>query len=142
MKVAYNGCYGGFSLSPFAETIYQELKGLTLTWYEGIGRYPYTSYKKIDDIESYKNSSIFGLSPSKVDLGENPKEIPNEHYYYNEWADEDRSDPDLIAVIEKLGEKANGMCANLCIEEIPDGAEYEIDEYDGFESVVPPRWRW
>ena len=53
-----------------------------------------------------------------------------------------RDDLDLVEVVEELGILANGGCAKLAIEEIPDGVEYEIDEYDGFESVVPPRQVW
>ena len=55
---------------------------------------------------------------------------------------EDRSDKDLIKVIETLGDKASGTCAKIAIQEIPDGAKFEIDEYDGFEAVVPPRQSW
>lgn len=53
-----------------------------------------------------------------------------------------RDDKHLVEVVEELGEKANGPFANLDIKEIPDGAEFEIDEYDGYESVVPPRQSW
>lgn len=43
-----------------------------------------------------------------------------------------RHDPDLIKVVEELGDEANGPCAKLQIEDIPG---YEIHEYDGFESI-------
>ena len=57
-------------------------------------------------------------------------------------APDDRSDKDLIKVIEALGAGAGSSCADLAIQEIPDGAEFEIDEYDGNESVVQPRQAW
>ena len=66
----------------------------------------------------------------------------NEDYSNVFEAPKDRADKDLISTIEKLGERANGMCANLVIKEIPDGANFEIDEHDGYESVVPPRASW
>jgi hypothetical protein len=49
--------------------------------------------------------------------------------------DINRADPVLIQVVEKLGEKANGMCAKLRIEDVPEGTLYRIDEYDGYESI-------
>ena len=53
-----------------------------------------------------------------------------------------RDDPDLINVVEKLGESANGDFANLEIVEIPDDVEWEIDEYDGMESVDEVHRSW
>lgn len=47
----------------------------------------------------------------------------------------DRSDPILIQVVETLGEKANGACANLIIEDLPKGTLYRITEYDGYETI-------
>lgn len=47
----------------------------------------------------------------------------------------ERNDPDLIAAIETLGAEANGFCSRLKIVEIPDGVEWEIDDYDGLESI-------
>ena len=46
-----------------------------------------------------------------------------------------RDDPDLIKVVEMLGEEANGEFAKLEVVEIPDLDEYYIDDYDGFERV-------
>ena len=48
----------------------------------------------------------------------------------------ERHDPFLVAAVERLGNKADGGCANLCICELPKGTLYRIDEYDGNESVV------
>jgi len=53
-----------------------------------------------------------------------------------------RHDADLVAVVEQLGNLASGSFSRLKIEEIPDGVEYEIGEYDGFEEVLPPRMKW
>ena len=47
----------------------------------------------------------------------------------------DRADPVLIQVVEKLGEKVNGMCAKLRIEDVPEGTLYRITEYDGYEDI-------
>jgi hypothetical protein len=47
-----------------------------------------------------------------------------------------RHDPNLIRVIEEMGDRANGKHAELRIVEIPDGVEYEIEEYDGTEHIA------
>lgn len=54
----------------------------------------------------------------------------------------ERHDPDLIKVVEELGEKANGRHAKIEIIEIPDGIEYEIEEYDGVEWVAEEHRTW
>ncbi len=43
----------------------------------------------------------------------------------------------LIDYIEKYGsEKASGTYSRLGVEDIPKGAAFVIDEYDGFEDVT------
>ena len=139
MKVAYNACFGGFSLSAKATHEYAKRKGITLTWYEGSGSFGERTYTKTEDL----SGNAWELSPLTQDLGDEiTGDYPEGTYYYKSHGDAFRSDPDLIAVIEELGEEANGSCAELAITEIPDGAPYEIDEYDGSESVVPPRYSW
>lgn len=53
-----------------------------------------------------------------------------------------RNDEALVNVVEKLGVAANGFCASLKIVEIPDGVEWEIQEYDGFEWVAEKHRTW
>ncbi len=55
----------------------------------------------------------------------------------------ERNDPRLIEIIERLGSEAcSGQHAKLKIVEIPNGIEWEIDEYDGMESVAEKHCTW
>lgn len=135
MKVVYNACYGGFGLSPLAEDAYAKRKDIELFWYssEGFSPKKYTRLSEVPLKPSFNNQAF------TADLGESATEYPEGSFYYPSY---DRADLDLIAVIEGLGDAANGSHAELAIEEIPDGSEYEITEYDGFEGVEPPRQSW
>ncbi len=46
-----------------------------------------------------------------------------------------RNDKHLVAIVEQMGAKANGMCAELKVVEIPDDVEWDIAEYDESEYV-------
>lgn len=52
-----------------------------------------------------------------------------------------RHDPDLVAVVEELGDDANGTCSKLQIVEI-ESKIYRISEYDGMERVITPDTNW
>jgi hypothetical protein len=41
-----------------------------------------------------------------------------------------------------MGEEANDQFAKLEIVEIPDGVEWQIDEYDGYESIHEVHRSW
>ena len=56
--------------------------------------------------------------------------------------DIERDDPHLIQVIETLGEKANSLCSELTIVEIPADVEWHIDDYDGMEHVAENHRTW
>jgi hypothetical protein len=76
------------------------------------------------------NAKYGGFSFSDAFLDEFKKRHPEK-----KWSVE-RTDPDVIALFEELGcDKSSGYCADLRIEEIPDDVEFEIDEYDGMETV-------
>jgi hypothetical protein len=54
----------------------------------------------------------------------------------------DRANQKLVAVVEKLGDRANGKSVNLKIVEIPDGVGWEIESCDGMEWVAEKHRTW
>lgn len=59
-----------------------------------------------------------------------------EQYGIDKWS-VDRADAKLVELVEKYGEDAGDSYTELEIVEIPEEAtDWEIDEYDGFESVI------
>jgi redox-sensitive bicupin YhaK (pirin superfamily) len=49
----------------------------------------------------------------------------------------DRDDPEFITLVTNHGKRVSGAFAALVVVEIPDNTtDYEIDEYDGFESIT------
>jgi hypothetical protein len=53
-----------------------------------------------------------------------------------------RNDPILVEIVEQLGEAANGEFAELKVVEIPDDAEWMIQEYDGDEWIAEKHRTW
>lgn len=53
-----------------------------------------------------------------------------------------RNDPFLVQVVEELGDKSFGCCAELKIVEIPDDVDWYIEEYDGNEWVSEAHRTW
>jgi len=70
------------------------------------------------------------LLERRPDLDMNPK-------YGHVPYDLSRDDADLVWVVEFFGvEKAGGRHAALAIQEMPDGIPFQVEEYDGNETVV------
>ena len=140
MKVVVNRCFGGFELSDKAIEMIMNRKGLECF------RYKQTGYSFRDGVEKYTRCDSFednfGCYYSTKDLGEETNKIPNEyHWYYNSKLE--RTDSDLIAVIEEIGEeKASGRFANLEVVEIPDDVNWEIEDYDGIETIHEVHRSW
>jgi hypothetical protein len=53
-----------------------------------------------------------------------------------------RNNSILVEIVEQLGEAANGEFAELKVVEIPDDAEWTIQEYDGDEWVAEKHRTW
>lgn len=120
MKVAINRCYGGFGLSPAAFEKILERKGI--------------DYEKTPAKHAFRdNDSDYWLAGQ---VGENDGYLSDYDFCQN------RSDPDLIAVIEELGEEAWGWAAEIAIVDVPDDVKWHIDEYDGLEHVAEDHRTW
>lgn len=140
MKIAINKCYGGFDLSHKAIEMIMKRKGL------GCYKYKQTKYKFSDGVAEYTRlddddyeSSLF-IHYSTTDLGKKIEEIPNENYWY--YGDLERTDEELISVIEELGEESSGSLGSVKVVEIPDDVDWEIEDYDGIESIHEKHRVW
>jgi hypothetical protein len=149
MKIVINSCFGGFSLSALAVQKLAQRKGRDCYFFEPL--LSSEGYKFLTLEEAEKCSMFLAYSvPNPQDYRLNERDENGLFKSANERAKkisldnrpDDRSDPDLIAVVEELGNKANGKCANLKIVEIPDGVDYEIAEYDGNEHIAEKHRIW
>ena len=152
-KVVYNACYGGFGLSALAEKKLFERKnpGKTAHVYQEVNSdicdetkdeiYVRVDPEKLSDREYDIYVVCHDFGDSFVILMKEKETNSGNYRLFNDsfiWAYSEgieRHDPDLVAIVEELGEKANGMCANLKILDIGN-EKYHIDEYDGYESVI------
>lgn len=137
MKVAINKCWGGFGLSNEATMMIVDA-GFPLEGYDFDPKKE-LHYKTVRTAKELKNGwTIYGSEkPLHTTLVKNGKA-----YYAGSIEDKLRSHPILIKVIEKLGKSANGQFANIEIINIPDDVDFEIDDYDGQESIHEKHRSW
>jgi len=137
-KIVINKCYGGFGLSMKALQRYAELKGFKLYFYES------TSYKlgheKFERIDDVNKKPTFMFHSVKKDFGKITDKLDDKEYF--SIYDFDRDDEVLVQVVEELGKEANGSHSELEVVEIPQGVEWEIDNYDGIETVEEKHRSW
>ena len=120
MKIAINKRYGGFSVSR-----------------EVVDKLRLKGHKIVVDGELYrdgsghrKNGDKHGYYLDNEDFG-----IQSENLYQY------RSHPDLIEAIE-TSKKPNGFLSCIKVIEIPDGVDWELDSYDGVESIHEKHRAW
>ncbi len=127
MKLVINNCFGGFNLSKKAVARLVELGCPVALAY------------------------VAQCESNRIEVANNPDERQRQLYQRMQESDlfsnmnhvrYERNEPLLIQVVEELGEEAGGRCAKLKIIEIPDGVEYEVDEYDGLETVREKHRSW
>ena len=113
MKIVVNRCFGGFGVSRKAVEFMAE-------------RGNEQAKAELEEILSGKDHSY------------------DSYYGYSEKfnSEYNRTDPDLILAVETLKDEANGSFAKLKVVEIPDGIEWEIDDYDGEEIIHEKHRSW
>ena len=137
-KVAINKCYGGFSISAEAAKILAMKESPVMeveTVKEWCGGEELPDYYSWVDVGDGYEASVFIGKPSDM--------LKKDGIIYDfPGRSADRGHPDLIQVIEDLGDGANGACAQIKIVEIPDGVDYSIEEYDGIEWIAEKHETW
>ena len=138
-EVVINNCFGGFGLSHEGVMEYAKIKGIKLYAFVD-KRNPDGSldFNREERFEDYGGGKAFIIYYSTKPLKNGTY---NNKYYFSD-DDIGRDDPDLIKTVRKLKKKANGSCAKLKIIKIPSDVEYEIDEYDGLESIHEKHRGW
>lgn len=137
MKVVVNRCFGGFVLSDKAYERMIEL-GVPVKKYEKQKPDPKTGlYNNTDE------SAIYDRDLDGEDASASSKAMRSlSGRYWDAFIRENRNDPILVQVVEELGAEASGRFSELEVVEIPDGIEWEIDEYDGQETVDEKHRSW
>jgi len=136
-KIVINSCFGGFGLSPEAATMLAHLQRKKLYFYE---QTKYSWHDKVDEYTRVDRPSGSFYYTFTKDLGKVTDELESA-IWWNE-TDIPRDDPNLIRVVEVLGEKANTPVSKLKIVEIPDGVKWVIEEYDGSEHIAEEHRTW
>ena len=118
MKVVINRCFGGFGLSELAFEKLLDRKNI--------------KWERQESTSAFLDAAYFKAGHADDD-----------NYYLADYDFyEDRSDVDLVAVVEELGQKANGKYAELAVIEIPDDVEWYVEEYDGREHIAERHRTW
>jgi len=143
IKIVINDCFGGYGLSAEALLMLMKMKSKGLTT------------QSIKDYYGAKTTNPGWKEHWLEEMKKCPK-IEGYFYRYGQLMDDnynsnpcvysftgDRDHPDLVKVVEELGsKKASGEHAQLKVVAIPDGVKWEIEEYDGSESVHEKHRSW
>lgn len=139
MKIVINSCYGGFG---FSDAAYERLGQL------GVPIRKYVEERRGDNglYERHEENEGMVIFDSHLDGSESEIDSAMRRLigsrYWSTWEREQRANPLVVQTVEELGNAASDRFAKLKVVEIPDGIEWEIDEYDGIESIHEKHRSW
>ena len=128
MKVVINKCFGGFGLSDAAQVEIHRRGCAPSTTME-----PGAYFGARHEEEMAKIAAGVRLFETPIVDG---KVLDDDHRHNG------RNCPVMVAVVEEMGEAANGTYSELKIVEIPDGVEFVISDYDGQEAIHQKHEVW
>lgn len=112
--IVINRVYGGFSLSREGTLLYLELAGIA---YDLLPQADRDTQTRLGD-----RIVVNGVDFESRNIA--------------------RDDPALVAVVRRLGSKADGDYATLKVVEVPAGVVWTVDDYDGREWVAEVHRTW
>lgn len=146
MKVVINKCYGGFGISLegcrwMAERGHELAKKDVADYEEELRRFEH--YKKHGILpDGSGDEGLRRFRTGIFDINIKYGKLPDFHCSH----EYERHDPLLVACVEALGGEhrkgASGEYSELAVVEIPDGVEYQIEEYDGKEWIAERHQTW
>ena len=96
-------------------------------------------FAKINQVGEVVWSKVLDNDFGKIINSLSAKEI-NDVWFSD--SDIPRDDKELVQTVEELGVEANGSCADLGIVSIPRNVKWEIDDYDGMETIEEVHHSW
>lgn len=160
-KIVINTCHGGFGLSHKAVTRFAELKGIDLQWTfssiqarhglklpKQLVRNGKTINTESINEADWLTSEEFEILTKNIDDPE--KGVQFVDYYIGNPSNKkdfypkeiERTDSELIQVVEELGNESNGRYSELTVLVIPADVDYIIEVYDGREWVAETHRTW
>lgn len=144
MEIVINKCFGGFGLS--TQALYELIK-MNSSAIEKMRISEYSS--NVKNFQQFKDKYTWPRYKEYKDGYVWDEMIPvlfKDDYVFclkDDYENKtERFHLDVIKIVKKLGTKANGTHAKLEIIEIPDNIKWEIDNYDGMESVHEKHRSW
>ena len=149
MKIVINTCYGGYGISALALQELAKRKGRECYFFTSNIRLRTHTPITVEQTKDVLMWSAYSV-PNPDDFRLNERDSDGLYKSANERAlkislnslEEDRTDPDLISIVEELGDEANTRFSKLKVIEIPDDCDWEINDYDGIESVIDVKRTW